>query len=109
MKMLGIKTILSDEVLKEIAKKQDNTLGPLGSGGYAVKEGQDGFFHFTELDCAPARTYKVGIRSGQVWTNHLVELFSGLLMKRGEGFSIINMDFPNQEAAEKAFFEMPPR
>ena len=48
--------------LKRILLGQDNTFGPMGSGGYAVRIApkRRNLLSFQELDTAPAKNFKVG-------------------------------------------------
>ncbi len=98
-------TKTSSDRLKKLVVSLDNTSGPLGSGGYSVRrhEELDNFFIFTECDCAPARSFIVGIKEKEIWAVDLAGYLAAALVNVGIEFDATYRNFPSKELARKAF------
>ncbi len=83
----------------ELILKEDATFAPLGTGGYAIKQ-RGGFdeisiITFEELDCSPAREYKVFIKDGHIYAKEMNEWIMGVLCKNGITFVSSPIDYPD--------------
>lgn len=83
MKWIAIITKKSPSDLKRILIGIDNTFGPMGSGGYQVKEvgnaGDAIVFYFTQLDCAPTETFLAFIAGGTIYATKIAGAIIGAL------------------------------
>lgn len=86
----AIITKLSERDLRHILQQMDNTFGPLGSGGYSVRETREdaNVFTLSELDCAPSRTFLAFIAGGTIYANKAAEIIAGNFTRRGLTFSV---------------------
>jgi len=86
---------ISVKRLLQLISGIDNTFGPLGGGGYTVRQGKkidNGeyfVFLFVELDCAPAHKRPVFMSStGIIYVNKMAPVIMSVLFKKGFSFSV---------------------
>lgn len=103
--MTIIVTKKSADVLKKMIKGLDNSFAPMGAGGYSVHEHKEmeNSFIFRECDCAPARSYLVGIKDGEIWTVDLAHYLTAFLVSEKIVFTLKYRRFPDTKKARKAF------
>ena len=87
--------------LKEIIRKQDNTVGQLGVGGYevALHREQDGItiFTFTPRNFHPAPVHTVAIKENQIWVRELTSAIPHTLILNNIEFSVKFKQFAKPE------------
>mgnify|MGYP001600399498 FL=1 len=86
----AIITKLSEKDLRHLLRQTDNTFGPLGSGGYSVRETREdaNVFTLSELDCAPSRTLLAFIDGGTVYANKAAEIITSTFTRKGLTFRV---------------------
>jgi hypothetical protein len=91
--------------LKRILLGQDNTFGPMGSGGYAVRIApkRRNLLSFQELDTAPAKNFKVGVKKGMIWAGRIAWLIKLILKSSRITFTTEIKRFRTGDDIDKAF------
>ena len=91
--------------LKKILLRQDNTFGPMGSGGYAIQRAprRRNLLSFSELDTAPARSFKVGVKKGMIWAGRIAWLIKLILKSSRIAFTTEIKRFKTVDEIDRAF------
>lgn len=87
-----------DELVNLILN-EDNTFGAMSSGGYAIKKenprpGRTTVISFREQDCAPARSFVVFIKDGNIWCNRMASWLMKLLQENEVRFTCEQIEVP---------------
>ncbi len=103
-----ITTRWSDRNLVRLIVQQDNTTGPMGSGGYSIRlasrPDEMVRIEFRQMDCAPAPTHHAFIKDGVIWATHMKEWVLEQLLGNGIGFSCERV--PNPSFIEEKMSEL---
>jgi hypothetical protein len=71
----------------------------MGSGGYAIKKEKDRpggatVITLREQDCAPARTFIIFVKDGNIWVTHMADWLMNLLNVNNIRFTCEQADTP---------------
>ncbi|MES2226031.1 MAG: hypothetical protein V4480_04470 [Patescibacteria group bacterium] len=88
-----------EDSLVLLIKNADNTFGPMGSGGYSIKELPERpdkmtAMELTELDRAPASRYPMFIKGNHIWATRVADWMMALLRKNAIDFSASTVPTP---------------
>lgn len=91
--------------LKRLLLERDMTFAPMGSGGYAINKLRDrrNMLSITELDTAPAESYKVGVKKGMIWVGRISWFVKEILANSNIVFREEIREFQNPEEINLAF------
>jgi hypothetical protein len=94
-----ISTSEPDTKIVELLLGEDNSLGPMGSGGYEInrdkKQPREATcLTFKELDCAPASSYPAFIKDGKIWATHIKKFVLETLSDAGIRFTHEKVETP---------------
>ncbi|MDB5189064.1 MAG: hypothetical protein JWL82_21 [Parcubacteria group bacterium] len=106
-----IETSRDRTALKKLLLDADNTFGPMGSGGYEIREhnplSEAVAIAFVQLDCLPAPRYFAFIQDGKIWVTHMTSWVVDHLRQRGIDFS--SKQVPNPDFIEHYVRALPER
>ena len=104
-----IETSKDRTALKKTLLDKDNTFGPMGSGGYEIREHdplpETTAIAFVQLDCAPAPRYFAFVQDGKIWATHMAGWVVDHL--RQNGISFTSKQVPNPDFIEHYMRALP--